>query len=74
MLIVLGVDQLVAGAADNLGRRHRESVRDYAKRVAACDDTDVLAVAIALIDNQIKEGVEHHDGTRWPRGRRHAVC
>ena len=72
MLIVLGVDQLVAGAADNLGRRHRESVRDYAKRVAACDDTDVLAVAIALIDNQIKEGVEHHDGTlaAWKKARR----
>ena len=63
MLIVLGVDQLVAGAADNLGRRHRESVRDYAERVAACDDTDVLAVLsgvamyrlLALIDNQIKD-------------------
>ena len=62
----------MAGAADNLGRRHRESVRDYAKRVAACDDTDVLAVAIALIDNQIKEGVEHHDGTlaAWKKARR----
>ena len=72
MLIVLGVDQLVAGAADNLGRRHRESVRDYAERVAACDDTDVLAVAIALIDNQIKEGVEHQNGTlaAWKKARR----
>ena len=36
---------------------------DYAKRVAACDDTDVLAVAVALIDNQIEVGVEHPDGT-----------
>ncbi len=63
ILIVLGVDQLVADAADNLGRRHRESVRDYAKRIAACDDTDVLAVAVALIDNQIEEGVEQQDDT-----------
>ena len=63
ILIVLGVDQLVVDAADTLGRRCRESVLDYAKRVAACDDTDVLAVAVALIDNQIEVGVEHPDGT-----------
>ena len=63
ILIVLGVDQLVVDAADTLGRRCRESVLDYAKRVAACDDTDVLAVAVALIDNQIEEGVEQPDGT-----------
>ena len=63
ILIVLGVDQLVADAADTLGRRCRESVLDYAKRVAACDDTDVLAVAVALIDNQIEEGVEQQNDT-----------
>ena len=63
ILIVLGVDQLVVDAADTLGRRCRESVLDYAKRVAACDDTDVLAVAVALIDNQIEVGVEQPDGT-----------
>ena len=63
ILIVLGVDQLVVDAADTLGRRCRESVLDYAKRVAACDDTDVLAVAVALVDNQIEEGVEQQDDT-----------
>ena len=63
ILIVLGVDQLVVDAADTLGRRFRESVLDYAKRVEACDDTDVLAVAVALIDNQIEEGVEQQDDT-----------
>ena len=41
----------------------RQHLRDYAKRIAACNDTDVLAVAVAAIDNQIKEGVEQQDGT-----------
>ena len=63
ILIALGFDQLVVDAADTLGRRCRESVRAYAKRVAACDDTDVLAVAVAEIDNQIEVGVEQPDGT-----------
>ena len=63
ILIALEFDQQVVDAADTLGRRCLESVLDYAKRVAACDDTDVLAVAIALIDNQIEVGVEHPDGT-----------
>ena len=63
ILIALEFDQQVVDAADTLGRRCRESVLDYAKRVAACDDTDVLAVAVALIDNQIEVGVEHPDGT-----------
>ena len=63
ILMALGFDQQVVDAADTLGRRSRESVLDYAKRVAACDDTDVLAVAVALIDNQIEVGVEQPDGT-----------
>ena len=63
ILMALGFDQQVVDAADTLGRRCRESVLDYAKRVAACDDTDVLAVAVALIDNQIEVGVEQPDGT-----------
>ena len=63
ILIALEFDQQVVDAADTLGRRCRESVLDYAKRVAACGDTDVLAVAVALIDNQIEVGVEHPDGT-----------
>ena len=63
ILIILGFDKRVVDAADTLRRRCRESVQDYAKRVAAGDDTDVLAVAVALIDNQIEEGVEQPDGT-----------
>ena len=63
ILIALGFDQQVVDAADTLGRRYRESVRDYAKRVAACEDTDVLAVAVAAIDYQIEVGVEQPDGT-----------
>ena len=71
ILMALGFDRLVVDAADTLSIRYRESVRDYAKRIAACDDTDVLAVAVALIDNQIKEGVEHQDGTlAWKKARR----
>ena len=56
-------DEFVVDAADTLGRRCRESVLDYAKRVATCDDTEVLAVAVALMDNQIEVGVELPDGT-----------
>ena len=72
ILKALGFDRLLVDAADTLSIRYRESVRDYAKRIAACDDTDVLAVAVALIENQIKEGVEHQDGTlaSWKKARR----
>ena len=72
ILKALGFDRLLVDAADTLSIRCRESVRDYAKRIAACDDTDVLAVAVALIDNQIKEGVEHQYGTlaAWEKARR----
>ena len=63
ILIALEFDQQVVDAADTLGRRCRESVLDYAKRVATCDDTEVLAVAVALMDNQIEVGVELPDGT-----------
>ena len=63
ILMALGFDQQVVDAADTLGRRCPESVLDYAKRVAACDDTDVLAVAVALLDHQIEVGVEQPDGT-----------
>lgn len=61
--MALGFDRWLVEAADTLGMRHRESVRDYAKRVAACNDADVLAVAVAAIDDQIGEGTEEHDGT-----------
>ena len=64
--VALGFDRWLVEAADtlgSLGMRHRESVRDYAKRVAACNDADVLAVAVAAIDDQIGEGIEEHHGT-----------
>ena len=72
ILKALGFDRLLVDAADTLSIRYRESVRDYAKRIAACDDTDVLAVAVALIENQIKEGVDRKDGTlaSWKKARR----
>ena len=72
ILMALGFDRLVVDAADTLSIRYRESVRDYAKRIAACDDTDVLAVAVALVEKQIKEGVEHQEGTlaAWKKARR----
>ena len=72
ILKALGFDRLLVDAADTLSIRYRESVRDYAKRIAACDDTDVLAVAVALIENQIKEGVEYQNGTlaAWKKARR----
>ena len=72
ILKALGFDRLLVDAADTLSIRYRESVRDYAKRIAACDDTDVLAVAVALIENQIKEGVYRKDGTlaSWKKARR----
>ena len=60
--VALGFDRWLVEAADTLGMRHQESVRDYAKRVAACNDADVLAVAVAAIDDQIGEGIEEHDG------------
>ena len=72
ILKALGFDRLLVDAADTLSIRYRESVRAYAKRIAACDDSDVLAVAVALIENRIKEGVEHQDGTHtaWKKARR----
>ena len=61
MLLALGFDNWLVEAADTLGMRHRESPREYAKRVAACNDADVLAVAVAAIDDQIREGTEEQD-------------
>ena len=58
-LRTLGFDRSVVDAANILVRRHRESVGKYAQRVAACNDTDVLAVAVAAIDDEIREEIEH---------------
>ena len=54
--VALGFDAWLVEAADTLGARPRESLREYAKRVAACNDADVLAVALIAIDDQISEG------------------
>ena len=64
VLAGLGFDWLGIDAADTLVVRQAESVRAYAKRVAACNDGDVLAVAVAAIDDEIREGTEGQHDTR----------
>lgn len=44
--------------------RDGESVSDHAKRVAASKDADVLAVAVAAVDDEIKSGAGQQDDTR----------
>ena len=55
--VALGFDSWLVEAADTLDARPRESLCEYAKRVAACNDADVLAVALIAIDDQISEGI-----------------
>ena len=61
--VALGFDRWLVEAADTLVMRHRESVDGYAKRVAACSDTDVIAVAVAAIDDTIVDGIEEQQDT-----------
>ena len=61
MPVALGFDSWLVEAADTLTMRHWESPREYAKRLAACNNADVLAVAVAAIDDQIREGIEEQD-------------
>ena len=72
MPVVLGFDTRLVEAADTLGVRHRESLREYAKRLAACNDADLLAVAVIAIDDQIGEGIENpeHTPAAYKRARR----
>ena len=56
-LLTLGLDRSVVDAAATLVQRG-ESVREYARRVAACRDPDVLAVAVAAFDDEIDEEAE----------------
>ena len=63
VLMALGFDRRLVDAACTLRVRRPESVRDYAKRVVACNDTDVLAVALAAIDDLIRVGFEVQDDT-----------
>ena len=57
-LLTLGLDRSLVEAAATLVLRRGESVRDYAQRVAACRDPDVLAVAVAAFDDEIDEEAE----------------
>ena len=59
-LLKLGFDRSVVDAAATLVKRRGESVRKYAQRVAACQDPDVLAVAVAALVDEIDEGAELH--------------
>ncbi len=63
VLMALGFDRWFVDAADTVGMRHRESVQDYVKRVAACHDPDVIAVAVAAFDERIHAGVDEQKGT-----------
>ena len=53
VLIAFGFDTRMVTGADTLGLRPRESLRDHAKRVAACQDSDVLSLAVAALDDRI---------------------
>ena len=70
--VVLGFDTRLVEAADSLGVRHRESLREYAKRLAASNDADLLAVAVIALDDQIGEGIENpeHTPAAYKRARR----
>lgn len=57
-LLQLGFDRSVVDAAATLVKRGEESVLEYARRVAACRDLDVLAVAVAALDDEIDEEAE----------------
>ena len=61
VLMLLGIDSWVLNAADTVIVRQWESLLEYADRIAAGTDTDVLAVAIAAIEDDMREG---NDGQR----------
>lgn len=54
-LRTLGFDRSVVDAAASLIKRGWEGVREYARRVATCRDPDALAVAVAVLDDEIDE-------------------
>ena len=64
VLMKFGFEWLVVDAADTLVVRQGESVQRYAERVAKCNNADVLAVAVAAIDDEIREGIEGQHGPR----------
>ena len=64
VLLALRFDRLVVVAADTLVVRPRESVLEHAQRVAACHDADVLAVAVSVIEDEMRQRVEDPRETR----------
>ena len=68
VLVALGYDRWVVDAADTLVLRPRESVPEYGQRVAACQDANVLAVAVAVIDDELRERIEDPPDTRAAYG------
>ena len=61
-LLQLGFDRAVVDAAAALVTGRRESMRAYARRIAACQDPDALAVAVVALDDESdEEAVLHRD-------------
>ena len=63
VLRVLDFDGWVLNAADTLVVRPWESLLEYADRIAMGMDTDVLAVAIAAIEDDMREGIDEQRGS-----------
>ena len=63
VLMLLGIDSWVLNAADTLIVRQWESLLEYADRIAAGTDTDVLAVAIAAIEDDMRDGLDGQHGS-----------
>ena len=64
VLMMLGFDGWVLNAADTLVVRDWESLQEFADRVAWGTDTDVLAVALAAIEDDLREGIDEQRGSR----------
>ena len=63
VLRVLDFDGWVLNAADTLVVRPWESLLEYADRIAMGMDTDVLAVAIVAIEDDMREGIDEQRGS-----------
>ena len=63
VLMLLGIDSWVLNAADTVIVRQWESLLEYADRIAAGTDTDVLAVAIAAIEDDMRDGLDGQHGS-----------
>ena len=63
VLVAFGFDSRLVDGADTLGLRARESLRDYAKRVAGYQNSDVISLAVATLDDRISQGISDQHGT-----------